>query len=203
MSQLKLQSLLDILNGYPMLAQTVLFDGLVTYINLIRHLKERIAWSQPCNVTKPPSHLPINIHQFLCDAIGKDNNTMKLLWEAFRWIAWEDPRGDDAMAHRQSEYLLPLFLKFGPTNGIGEFLAHVLPLAIAQQSHFPAFYEFFPPHKTCIDPRCTEGECKTKNQESRELTEPNTYPATVITRDFGAIPCYNTSLYCRSKCFII
>ncbi|KAF8499412.1 hypothetical protein JB92DRAFT_939693 [Gautieria morchelliformis] len=109
-----------------------------------------------CNATEPPSHQPVNIHHFLCNAIGQDDNTVKLLWEAFKWMGWDIPEGEGTMAYRQSEYLLPLFLKLGPASGV-------------------AFYELFPPHKICIDLQCTQGERKTKNHTFCKLTEPNTY----------------------------
>jgi hypothetical protein len=35
--------------------------------------------------------------------------------------------------------------------------------------------------------------------QERDLTEPVTYSATVLMKDFGAVPCYCTSLYCRSE----
>jgi hypothetical protein len=113
------RSLFDILTKYPALAQTVPFDHFIMCLNLLRHLKERVSWSQHHAEMDPPENLPLNIHNFVCDAISQDDNTVKLLWQALKWIAWHDPEAGSPMANRRSEYLLPLFLKYGPANGVG------------------------------------------------------------------------------------
>ena len=62
-----------------------------------------------------------------------------------------------------------------------------------------AFHDFYPPYHTCIDPECQQYRMDPDGLQECDLTEPVTYSATVLTKDFGAVPCYCTSLYCRSE----
>ena len=57
--------------------------------------------------------------------------------------------------------------------------------------------------RVCLEPSC----CKhlladpTKSRD-RELVEETRFSVTVFTREFGAVPGYTTSQYCRSKLFL-
>ncbi|KAF8531638.1 hypothetical protein JB92DRAFT_2659597, partial [Gautieria morchelliformis] len=110
-------------------------DIISTFITLVRHLWERISCTQPHDAINPPATLPLNIHNFLHDATDQDHDTVELLWKALMWIAWEVTDTQNCRNDHRADHLLPLFLKFGPTNGV-------------------AFPDFFPPHRTCIDPKC-------------------------------------------------
>lgn len=63
---------------------------------------------------------------------------------------------------------------------------------------FVGVYNLGPPTVTCINPKC----CQSLHSNSamlleRHLSEPVTYPVTVFSKEFGAVPAYTTSLYCR------
>ncbi|KAF8476267.1 hypothetical protein JB92DRAFT_2770151 [Gautieria morchelliformis] len=122
------------------------FDIISTFITPIRHLREHISCTQTHDAINPPATLPLNIHNLLCDATNQDHDTVEPLWKALMWITW-------AVTDTQnSDHLLLLFLKCGPTNSV-------------------AFHDFFPPHRTCIDPKCVQGERRTKNSRYHKLTE--------------------------------
>ncbi|KIJ30648.1 hypothetical protein M422DRAFT_186877 [Sphaerobolus stellatus SS14] len=52
-----------------------------------------------------------------------------------------------------------------------------------------ALYDFRPPMAFCLDPSC--------RRQDRVLTEPSRHEAVLFTRDYGPIPVYTTSFYCR------
>ena len=111
------QSLLTALSQCPSLGQMPL-ESLVTFINMVRHLKERILWNQHSQLDGPPDALPTSVYCFLCDALDLTNHSTQLLWETLKSIAWTVP-GDNDHSHRRHAALLVLFLKHGPNNGIG------------------------------------------------------------------------------------
>jgi hypothetical protein len=56
-----------------------------------------------------------------------------------------------------------------------------------------------PPTSVCIDPACLHQRRWVEHiPRPRELTEALTYPVTIFTNEFGAVPGHSTSLYCRS-----
>ena len=64
----------------------------------------------------------------------------------------------------------------------------------------PAFHSFHPYTRVCLDPGCHTQLLANPNMlQDRELVEELRYAVTVFTREFGAVPGYATSQYCRSK----
>lgn len=60
-------------------------------------------------------------------------------------------------------------------------------------------YSLEPPTHVCIDSWCSQQLQTDANiHRDHELVEPMTYPITVFTKEFGAVPGYSTSRYCRS-----
>ncbi|KAJ7744876.1 hypothetical protein B0H16DRAFT_1889524 [Mycena metata] len=56
-----------------------------------------------------------------------------------------------------------------------------------------------PPTRVCIDPNCAKALLADPSLlRNRELVEPNTIPVTIFTKEFGSIPGFATSRYCRN-----
>jgi hypothetical protein len=113
--------LLAVLLEYPALTRLP-FDTLVTFIALIRHLKERILWSQHSELTDPPDTLPGSIPCFIRDSLNLSDDNTKILWEVFKGIAWIEQADNPLRLRMRQAALLPLFLRYGLTYGVGEFL---------------------------------------------------------------------------------
>lgn len=61
-------------------------------------------------------------------------------------------------------------------------------------------YNLEPPTRVCIGPTCAQQLFSNSTVfRDRELVEPLTFPITLFTKEFGAVPGYATSWYCRSK----
>jgi hypothetical protein len=110
-------NLLLILTQYPALAGLPI-DTLVTGLDLLRHLKERVLWNGSSQLVDPPVTLPHSIHHFVRDALAVTDEDAKVLWEAFRFMAWAEASDDHSK--RRNAALLPLFLRHGPTYSVGE-----------------------------------------------------------------------------------
>lgn len=60
-------------------------------------------------------------------------------------------------------------------------------------------YNLEPPTRVCLDPLCAQQLLSDTNILCDcELVEPLTFPITLFTKEFGAVPGYATSRYCRS-----
>ncbi|KAF8589404.1 hypothetical protein K439DRAFT_1612834 [Ramaria rubella] len=152
------------------LFDVVAFDQVVSFIDLACHLRERITWNQPEVVTDAPAGLPISVHSFICDALGLDDQVTLLLWITLKNIIWDDHLDTDPGLLQHSLALLPLF----------------------------SYYEFSSPHCRGIDPGCQHYVMDPKHTHACDLVEPVTYATTVLTKELGAIPSYNTSFYCHN-----
>ncbi|KAF8585099.1 hypothetical protein K439DRAFT_1344218, partial [Ramaria rubella] len=141
--------------------------------DLTWHLRERIRWNQPELFTDAPIGLPISIHGFICDTLGLDDQITLLLWVALKNIIWDDNLDANPGLPQRSLALLPLFFKY-------------------------AYYEFYPPYHSCINPECQCYATYAKHAHTRDLVDPVTYATTVLTKELGAIPSYNTSFYCHN-----
>ena len=63
-----------------------------------------------------------------------------------------------------------------------------------------AFHSIHPYTRVCLDPDCrTQLHADPNMLRDRELVEELRYAVTVFTREFGAVPGYATSRYCRSQ----
>jgi hypothetical protein len=61
-------------------------------------------------------------------------------------------------------------------------------------------YTLEPPTRVCIDPKCSQSLLADPSTlRERELVEPSTFPVTIFTKEFGSIPSFATSRYCRRE----
>ncbi|KAL0947556.1 hypothetical protein HGRIS_013649 [Hohenbuehelia grisea] len=172
-----LPELVQILCQYPALTTYFSLDSLVVFINLLQILKPTLSLQQSSQDTDPPDGLPLNVVQFLAQALSIPDDVVLFAWAALKQIAWSNPPIALVDAVRTSPLLyIKLFLVHGLSRGL-------------------ALHHFLPPTRVCIDPACMKD---TEDPQQRELSEPKTHPVTVFTRDVGAIPGFTTSLYCRN-----
>ena len=55
------------------------FYRLVSFVDLIQHPCQRIAWNRYHDQLGPPDGLPISVHNFFCDVLTLDSKTVKYL----------------------------------------------------------------------------------------------------------------------------
>lgn len=91
------------------------------FIDLSRLLKTQISYVQPHYVTTPPARLPINIHEFLRISLEISDDITKRAWSALREVTWE---ADAAKPEYELAYL-PMFLQYGLSRNICEYLLHI------------------------------------------------------------------------------
>ncbi|KAJ7085175.1 hypothetical protein B0H15DRAFT_910539 [Mycena belliarum] len=78
------------------------------------------------------------------------------------------------------------------TKHIELFLEHGLSRRIS-------VYSLQPPTRVCIDPGCAKTlRAESSILQDRELVEPSTITITVFTKEFGSVPGFATSRYCRN-----
>ncbi|KII92428.1 hypothetical protein PLICRDRAFT_134020 [Plicaturopsis crispa FD-325 SS-3] len=175
-------ALLEALNAYPPLRSAVDYDALTMYMDLVRLLKPTLTLIKPSYQEGPPDALPVGVHDFLRVSIGVEDETAKLMWIAFRDFAWRTNSSEDEervwRASARVKYMR-VFLENGLSRGVG-------------------IYDVGPPTRICLDPACRQQVRVNPDWlRERELVEPLSHPITVFTADFGAIPSFTTSMYCR------
>jgi len=109
-----------VLADSPELSAALNYDGLITYIDLVRLLKpDLIRFVVSDN--GPPEHLPISIHEFLKLSLGMEDETAKLAWANLRVFAWnfDDQAEDPRKTGRARLIYMKLFLEHGSSRGIG------------------------------------------------------------------------------------
>ncbi|KAJ7210572.1 hypothetical protein B0H12DRAFT_1278150 [Mycena haematopus] len=154
-------------------------DTAATYVDLVRLMKPYLSAMQPSYRPKAPESLPVNAHDFLNLCLGLTDDLGKLAWQEFRETAW-------------SRDLSPTEELSARTKHIALFLEHGLSRQIG-------VYTLEPPTRVCIDPTCAKSLLADASiLRERELVEPSTVPVTVFTKEFGSIPSFSTSRYCRN-----
>ncbi|KAF8590186.1 hypothetical protein K439DRAFT_1612180 [Ramaria rubella] len=152
------------------------FDSITTFINLLRHLKERIDFTKRSKFSTPPQCLPADIHQFLKQALDLDDITVQACWSSLKDLAWNQdhniPTKPDLAA-----LLLLFFMHGGPL--------HIAPI------------EVFPLMCKCLITTCSN--YATSDGGGPDLAKPSTYKATIFMLVFGPLPMYTTLAYCRGK----
>ncbi|KAJ7113336.1 hypothetical protein C8R43DRAFT_961570 [Mycena crocata] len=156
------------------------FDSLATYVELIRLMKPYLSAQQPYYRRGPPETLPIPVHDFLKLCLGLTDDIAKITWEQMRTTAWSrDFTATEELAARTKH--IELFLQHGLSRNIG-------------------VYSLQPPTGVCIDPACAQSLLSDPSAlHQRELVEPSVIPVTIFTKEFGSVPGFATSRYCR-KC---
>ncbi|EIW63676.1 uncharacterized protein TRAVEDRAFT_85831, partial [Trametes versicolor FP-101664 SS1] len=155
-------------------------ETITRFFDMTCWLQAEIAAHQPSYVSSPPFLLPRNVHEFLLDALGINNRTAKTLWATLREEVWVEATEDSPDIEVRARRMLDMFLKHGPTYDI-------------------AFYNFRPPSRTCLDPKCAvELDMAPGQTRPKELDHPLSHSATLFTKDLGPLPVRSISLYCRS-----
>ncbi|KAH6871949.1 hypothetical protein BKA70DRAFT_1484028 [Coprinopsis sp. MPI-PUGE-AT-0042] len=180
---LLLSEILSALQEYPQLFELISLDTVIKFIDLACLTKPILELRKSIYTDGALLTLPKNVHEFLKLCLDPHpselpDDVFKLLWEVFREKIWDTPY-NDALVERLAPQYLSYFLQYGPAYGL-------------------AFYTLVPPTKTCLDPACRE-EVRGKSKASRkkELLEAYPVPITVFTQDYGSIPGYSYSTYCR------
>ena len=114
-------TLAKVIGESPQLNKALLYEGVVTYIDLIRILKPDLSRRLPSHQGGPPESLPLATHDFLKLCLNLEDEIAKLAWHALRQIAWDvGTEGEDIHKHGCARLkYLGLFLKYGPCRGIG------------------------------------------------------------------------------------
>ncbi|KAI0054519.1 hypothetical protein BV25DRAFT_1922614 [Artomyces pyxidatus] len=168
-----------ILGEQPILQQSLSFPDLLLFLRLVDHLRETLAWYQAPNALGPPRSLPPHVSSFCAAALGIDTATHPFLitqcWEAFRDVVW-------APSFRRSSRYDPLH-----DGGLLDvFLIHGL-------QHELGFFDLYPSTRICLDPHCARASYAFGGRELSRLLRT---PATIFTRDFGALPIWSYSASC-------
>lgn len=109
-----LSTILDVLRGHEIVANSLPLDKTIAFIILTRHLKPRIAFSLSPHEHEAPEGLPRSVHGFLCTSLDLDHELAKLCWDAFREFIWATENScDQVLAYGD------LFLQFGLKFEIG------------------------------------------------------------------------------------
>ncbi|KAF7341033.1 hypothetical protein MSAN_02089100 [Mycena sanguinolenta] len=154
------------------------FSTTVQFIELIRLLKPALRWTQASYQHGPPDNLPLNVLDFLKLSVSLTDDLVKSAWSSLRDTAWShDFTATEELAAR-TKYIT-LFLQHGLSRNIG-------------------VYALEPVTRTCIDARCAQQlHANPAHMRDRELSEPITSKVTVFTKEFGGVPSFATSRYCR------
>jgi hypothetical protein len=113
-------SVTKVIADLPELSAALDYDGLITYIDLVRLLKPDLT-RFVVSENGPPKHLPVAFHDFLKLSLGLEDETAKLAWATLRLFAWnfdhqaEDPRKTGRVRLKY----MRLFLEHGSSRGIG------------------------------------------------------------------------------------
>ncbi|KAJ7457135.1 hypothetical protein B0H11DRAFT_1738737 [Mycena galericulata] len=154
------------------------FSSTVQYIDLIQLLKPSLRWNQASYQVDPPDTLPVNIHNFLKICLNLADDVAKLAWEKLRVTAWSHYLSAVEELAARTKYMV-LFLQHGLSRDIGIFSLEPLT-------------------RTCIDAGCAQQlRSDPSVLRDRELSEPITVKITVYTKEFGSVPGFATSRYCR------
>ncbi|KAJ7190873.1 hypothetical protein GGX14DRAFT_579467 [Mycena pura] len=154
------------------------FTATVQYIELLGLLKPTLEWTQASDLRDPPLSLPLHIYDFLNASLDISDDIGRLAWEQLREVAW-------SRAYTAAELLA------ARTKHINTFLQHGLPRGIGLYSLEPATH-------TCVDPECFQrSRVDPSAHLNRELVEPLTSKITIFTKEFGSVPDFATSRYCR------
>ncbi|OSC98756.1 hypothetical protein PYCCODRAFT_1417417 [Trametes coccinea BRFM310] len=167
-----------ILFSLPELTEYLTLEDLNRFCDLVRWLRPEITAVQRSHIHTAPPHLPANIHNFFMQVFSMPDEVTKIAWYALREIAWDMGDTDSREIERRVQAMVSAFLCYGLPNDI-------------------AFYNLWPPTRSCNDPACQRA-LPGGETIPRELVEPYIYTATVFSRDIGAIPARVISLYCRN-----
>ena len=199
------QSYMDIITiatalaTYPRLDKALDLEQISVYIDLVRLLKQDLGKS---NGLEAPDRLPYNMHDFLKQCLGLHDKSAKQACLALGSIVWgidgnsEEFRRTNCACTKYMKY----FLLYGISRGIGTSKAFSTYHRCVLTVFLAAFHSISTPTQTCLDPKCQKTLCSDPTLfQDRFLGEELSYPITVFTREFGAVPGFSSSKYCPSE----
>lgn len=159
-----------ILNMDQDVIENIGFDQFLLFVNLCSHLYPQINIGRHSKQPLgPPTALSLNMVQFLTQCLSYEGQQVEGIIIEQLWDALSEPIWK--LGPREApKHLVPLFLRFGTPLGIG-------------------FVSVLPPHMTCDNLQCSK--------YGKVLKEPSTFSATIFTLEYGPLPCFPVSLYCR------
>ncbi|KAJ7702176.1 hypothetical protein B0H16DRAFT_1902481 [Mycena metata] len=154
------------------------FAVTVQYIELICLLKPSLRWEQASYQSGAPENLPLKVHDFLNTSLNLSDDIGRLAWTSLRTVAWSHDLTPTEELAARTKYI-ELFLQHGLSRDISIYLLE-------------------PPTRTCVDASCAQQlHANPSVLRDRELTEPLSVKITVFTKEFGSVPGFATSRYCR------
>jgi hypothetical protein len=196
-----LGDLATLLAQTPNLKNILDFDNIVRYITLVKNLRPLITgcW-QPVYNEDPPEHLQAHLHDFLKLCFDLEDEDGKWAWSTFRGIAWRGAALSRTASLRELSSYIPLFMRHGLSREIGEYHCQSNHKYTTQTVLlFLGVLTMLPPTQVCIDPRCAMELEAEPGLRNHTLGEEISHPISIFTRDFGPIPGWSQSTYCRSK----
>ncbi|KAG6848137.1 hypothetical protein H0H93_003062 [Arthromyces matolae] len=189
--------LASILKQYEDIHAALPLDAGLRYVDVARLLRPVLQRPPASYRLSVPERLPLRVHEFFKQCFVLSDDVGKLVWDVMKEFIWALPSytPSEELACRTRH--IQLFLEHGFTHGIGN-LSNYNSLCRMIDIH-TGVYNLGPPRHHCIDPGCCESLEADGQSRQRDLKEPVSHPITVFTKEFGAVPGYTTSLYCR-KC---
>jgi len=113
-------SVTKVIADLPELSAALDYDGLITYIDLVRLLKHDLT-RFVVSENGPPKHLPMAFHDFLKLSLELEDEPAKLAWATLRLFAWNFDHEAEDLRKTGCVHLkyMRLFLEHGSSRGIG------------------------------------------------------------------------------------
>ena len=121
MSNLPLSRLLPLLASHLDLLGDTTFDSLVQFIDLLSLVRPTL--QERCSVYDlvPLVTLPGHVVRFVRESLGMTKGVVTRLWELLRDESWKIEYDYD-LTQRLGDRYIPMFLKHGPSNGLGTYV---------------------------------------------------------------------------------
>ena len=124
-----------ILQSNPDVVESLTTQQLLDFIGILRHLREKLSWSQGSSADGPPIALLANVQEFITIALGigiakSSKFTIFRAWDALRELIWSLPVITDPL---QDARLADLFVLHGMTSKVGMLLSRSVRAKFADQ----------------------------------------------------------------------
>lgn len=120
--QMSLPTLLDAIRECDDTME-LMIPQIFSLVSLGSHLREHLRWRHTPGSTALPSLLPPDISNFFCSALDVNEGILVKSWYTLRplleMVSAEDEDNKTYRSPLQNATLLPLFLQYGLTFGIG------------------------------------------------------------------------------------
>lgn len=171
--------------------------------SLITCLREHISWHQDYTAMDgAPWALPVPVIDFCADALVVSPATIENVWGELRDSLWT-PDGsdtkDETSALVRDGHLLNIFLAHGTKYRLGAlYSGYILCRLLIMFNHTPGLHSILPPTRVCIDHKRCDRVLPDGTRFPQALSKPQSYEATLFTKDLGPIPAWSQSSSCRS-----